>query len=197
MVTKMTVLMFLYFLLLVSSTNCSTKIETVVTVTPNFQTLDDIRLLCHYRCQVPFEEYLEFWRLLAQSPTETTSFAMKLLTLLAQVLKNLHKNKNFTFLCGLIHTLHYLDLLFSFEGAQNKPELVRVVAGALDDGDDDDDDDDDDIVVVVVGIVHDHMHELIVISLHCLGDSDGDGDNHHRHINYTSASLLLQLLTLS
>ena len=72
-------------------------------------------------CFVKFDEYVEFWRLL-EDPDEAAAFAMKLVQLIVAVLQNMHKAKNASFLCDLVHTLHYVDLMFTFDG-RNKAAL--------------------------------------------------------------------------
>jgi hypothetical protein len=72
-------------------------------------------------CFVKFDEYVEFWRLL-DDPDEAADFATKLVKLIVAVLQNLPKVKNTSFLCDLVHTLHYVDLMFTFDG-RNKAAL--------------------------------------------------------------------------
>ena len=74
---------------------------------------------------VKFIEYVEFWRLMENS-NEAASFAARLIKLIVTVLKNITKHKNMSFLCDLVHTLHYVDLMFTFEG-DNKSELEEQI----------------------------------------------------------------------
>ena len=72
-----------------------------------------------------FEDYVEFWRLM-DDPDEAGFFAARLVKLIVTVLKNIHKTKNLAFLCNLIHTLHYVDLMFSFDG-EHKDSLSEQI----------------------------------------------------------------------
>eukprot|EP00750_Incisomonas_marina_P013178 INCI17244.1.p1 GENE.INCI17244.1~~INCI17244.1.p1 ORF type:complete len:1116 (-),score=186.30 INCI17244.1:62-3289(-) len=74
---------------------------------------------------VKFEEYVEFWRLMAD-PNEAADFAAGLVRLIVTVLKGIQKSKNLSFLCNLVHTLHYVDLMFTFDGEKKDALQAQI-----------------------------------------------------------------------